>query len=162
MKHLLQLSLFVFLFLFWMILSGKNDIWLIISAAITSSIIVIITTYANLLDDESHPIKILPRSFFYWLWLLKEIVLSSLSLSKIIISPKLSISPQYFKIKSNQKSPLAFSIFANSITLTPGTISVVASNSTKEINVHAITLETAESLKTGKMDSMVSWLMRNK
>jgi multicomponent Na+:H+ antiporter subunit E len=156
MKYLLQLSLFIVLFLFWIILSGKGDLWLIISAAISSMVIVAITTYINLLDEEAHPIKILPRSFLYWSWLLKEIVLSAIYLSKIIISP------QYIKIKSNQKSSLAFSIFANSITLTPGTISVIAKNSTKEIEVHAITLETAESLKTGKMDSMVSWLMGDK
>jgi multicomponent Na+:H+ antiporter subunit E len=162
MKYLLQLSLFIVLFLFWIILSGKGDLWLIISAAISSMVIVAITTYINLLDEEAHPIKILPRSFLYWSWLLKEIVLSAIYLSKIIISPKLLISPQYIKIKSNQKSSLAFSIFANSITLTPGTISVIAKNSTKEIEVHAITLETAESLKTGKMDSMVSWLMGDK
>ncbi|MDB4225549.1 MAG: Na+/H+ antiporter subunit E [Alphaproteobacteria bacterium] len=162
MKYLLQLSLFIFLFLFWIILSGKGDIFFIVSGAITSITIVIIATYINLLDEEGHPIKILPRIFFYWLWLLKEIVLSAIYLSKIIISPKLSISPQYVKIKSNQKSSLGFSIFANSITLTPGTITVIAKNSTKEIDVHAITQETAKSLKTGKMDTMVSWLMRNK
>ena len=162
MKYLLQLSLFIFLFLFWIILSGKGDIFFIVSGAITSITIVIVATYINLLDEEGNPIKILPRIFIYWLWLLKEIILSAIYLSKIIISPKLSISPQYVKIKSNQKSSLGFSIFANSITLTPGTITVIAKNSTKEIDVHAITQETAKSLKTGKMDTMVSWLMRNK
>lgn len=162
MKYLLQLSLFIFLFLFWIILSGKGDIWLIASGAVISIAIVIIATYINLLDEEGHPIRILPRSFIYWLWLLKEIILSAIYLSKIIISPKLSISPQYVKIKSNQKSSLGFSIFANSITLTPGTITVIAKNSTKEIDVHAITQETGKNLQTGKMDTMVSWLMRNK
>ena len=85
MKYLLQLSLFIFLFLFWIILSGKGDIFFIVSGAITSITIVIIATYINLLDEEGHPIKILPRIFFYWLWLLKEIVLSAIYLSKIII-----------------------------------------------------------------------------
>ena len=112
-----------------------------------------------MIDDESLPIKILPKAIYYWIWLYKEMILSSIYISKLILFPRLNISPQYFKIKSKQKSTMGFNIYANSITLTPGTISVIINNSNKEIDVHSISKDTKTSLLKSEIDNKIKKLM---
>ncbi|MEC8315921.1 MAG: Na+/H+ antiporter subunit E, partial [Pseudomonadota bacterium] len=116
----------------------------------------------KILDDESLPIAILPRAIIYWIWLYKEILLSSIFVSKLILKFPLNISPKYFKIKSNQKTAMGFNIYANSITMTPGTISVVTNNAEKEIQIHAISEETKLGLESGVMDEKIKKLMGGK
>ena len=66
----------------------------------------------------------------------------------------LPISPTLVRVKTSQKTALGVNIYANSITLTPGTISVEATR--KEILVHAVTREGAEALAEGRMDRRVT------
>tara|TARA_E500000075_G_C6994329_1_gene325594 strand:- start:3183 stop:3536 length:354 start_codon:yes stop_codon:yes gene_type:complete len=112
-----------------------------------------------MVDDESMPISILPKAVLYWMWLYKEVIQSSLYVSKLILSREMDITPQYFKIKSNQKTTMGFNIYANSITMTPGTISVIINNTSKEIDIHALTMDTKASLQNGVMDKRIKKLM---
>jgi hypothetical protein len=50
----------------------------------------------DMVDHEGHPIHLGPKALFYWPWLLKEIVKSAWDVSKIILHPKLPISPTLF------------------------------------------------------------------
>ena len=63
------------------------------------------------------------------------------------------LSPQYLYVKANQKTVVGIVTYANSITLTPGTISVEIED--RDITVHAITLEGALDVQSGEMDRMV-------
>tara|TARA_Y100000590_G_scaffold467150_1_gene645010 strand:+ start:13943 stop:14443 length:501 start_codon:yes stop_codon:yes gene_type:complete len=150
---------FFLLFLFWYLLSGKNNLLLIAIGLLSVGSIIGYLSKINLIDEESLPLYLIPKVFTYWFWLYKEILLSSIYVAKLIIAPKLEISPQYFKIKSNQKTSMGFNIYANSITMTPGTISVIINNTKKEINVHSITIDTKDSLKKGNMDKKIKNLM---
>ena len=92
----------------------------------------------------------------YLPWLLKEIVKSNLHVARLILSPRLSFSPQVLTAKTSQKSNTGIAIHANSITLTPGTISVDIANN--EILVHAISSHTAQGIIDGDIDKKVSKL----
>lgn len=158
-KLLLVLIQIIALFLFWYVLSGKNFILLISVGLICSVLIVFYQNKLKMVDDESMPISILPKAVLYWMWLYKEVIQSSLYVSKLILSREMDITPQYFKIKSNQKTTMGFNIFANSITMTPGTISVIINNTSKEIDIHALTMDTKASLQNGIMDKRIKKLM---
>lgn len=158
-KLLLVLIQIIALFLFWYVLSGKNFILLISVGLICSVLIVFYQNKLKMVDDKSMPISILPKAVLYWMWLYKEVIQSSLYVSKLILSREMDITPQYFKIKSNQKTTMGFNIFANSITMTPGTISVIINNTSKEIDIHALTMDTKASLQNGIMDKRIKKLM---
>ena len=158
-KLLLVLIQIIALFLFWYLLSGKNFILLISVGLICSVLIVFYQNKLKMVDDESMPISILPKAVLYWMWLYKEVIQSSLYVSKLILSREMDISPQYFKIKSNQKTTMGFNIYANSITMTPGTISVIINNTSKEIDIHALTMDTKASLQNGIMDKRIKKIM---
>ena len=91
-------------------------------------------------------------------WLLKEIIKSNIHVAGLIISPRLSIKPQTIKITPTQKTSTGIAIHANSITLTPGTISVDIADD--QILVHALTDHTAEGVRNGDIDKQVSQLER--
>lgn len=83
-------------------------------------------------------------------------MLANIDVARRILNPKLPIAPMMIRVKASQKGDLARVIFANSITLTPGTVSVDMQGD--EIAVHALTPEAAEFDETGEMDRRVSRL----
>ncbi len=106
-------------------------------------------------------LQIIPRNFFkpirflsYFFWLIKEIISSSWSLTRIIWSPIMNISPRFIKLKTgiNASDP-ALVIYANSITLTPGTYT--ANINRDMLTVHAISKNCAEDLNSGTMKNQV-------
>ncbi|MDP1718034.1 MAG: Na+/H+ antiporter subunit E, partial [Burkholderiales bacterium] len=82
------------------------------------------------------------------------IVKSAWDVSKIILNPRLPISPTLIRVKTTQKTAVGVVTYANSITLTPGTISVDVKQG--EILVHALTCEGAAGLQSGEMDRRVT------
>ena len=99
-----------------------------------------------------------PRTLLYLPWLLWQIFKSNIEVSRIILNPKLPISPRLLKVKSSQQTTTGEVLYANSITLTPGTISLDVQGST--ILVHALTEESAQGVENGDMDRRVSQLER--
>ena len=91
----------------------------------------------------------------YWVWLAKEMIVSALYVARLIIDPSRPIAPVLVRLGASQKSDVGLATYANSITLTPGTISVEVSSRRREILVHAITGETAAGLADGEMDRRV-------
>ncbi len=87
----------------------------------------------------------------YLPWLTLEIVKSSLTVARLILHPKMPISPGLVRVRATQKTDLGRSIFANSITLTPGTITLDIRG--EHVLVHALTELGAEDLEGGEMDA---------
>ncbi len=152
MKHLV--SLFVTLFALWLLLSGYFVPLLLSLGVISSLFVVAIAARMDVVDHEGHPIHLRLRVVSYWFWLLKEIVLSNFDVARRILNPGLPISPTMEKIRCSQKSDLGRVIFANSITLTPGTVSVRVTDD--HILVHSISREGMAALAEGTMDRRVS------
>jgi multicomponent Na+:H+ antiporter subunit E len=94
----------------------------------------------------------------YLPWLLMEIVKANFDVARIVLSREMAISPRLIRVKANQRSVLGQVIYANSITLTPGTISLDLRDG--EILVHALTHASAEGVLTGEMDGKVSRMER--
>ncbi|NQU71730.1 MAG: Na+/H+ antiporter subunit E [Rhodospirillales bacterium] len=128
---------------------------LLIGLGVASCILVlIITIRMDIVDHESAPIHLTWRSILYMPWLAWEIVKANIDVARVVLHPRLPISPTLIHVKPTQKSDLALVFFANSITLTPGTISVDVGHG--DILVHAITRDAAAGLENGEMDRRVT------
>jgi multicomponent Na+:H+ antiporter subunit E len=152
------LSVWVTLFAFWLLLSGIYTLFLIAAGAGCAAVVTAIAVRMHLIDREGHPIDLGVRAFcWYWPWLMKEIVISGWRVTRIILHPRLPISPRVVRFKPSQTSDLGVVIHGNSITLTPGTICIEATQD--EFVVHALTVDGAATLATGNdMDRRVSRL----
>lgn len=152
-KRLLYISISLVLYFFWLVLSGHYTT-LTLSAGIVSVLATVALGHRmGIIDDEGHPIHLLPRTVTYWPWLVVEIAKATWDVTKLIINPKLPISPTLIQVKANQRSAVGVVTYANSITLTPGTITARISGN--EFLVHAVTRDGAKDLAEGTMDRRV-------
>lgn len=151
-----SLSLAVVLAVFWLLLSGIYDALLLGLGVMT----VVLTVYAarrfGTLDNEGHPVEFLIPSLSYYPWLLKEIAVSSYGVGKLILFNPSGIAPRVIEVDATQRSRTGVAYFANSITLTPGTVTLDVNDN--RIQVHALTAGTAADLQAGEMDRRVSGL----
>lgn len=149
-----QVSLGASLFAFWLVLSGHYTPMLIAAGFICSVGCVLAAIRMHSVDQEGHPIELFKGAITYFPWLLWEIAKSAWAVTKIILHPRLPISPTMTTVSASQRSGAGVATYANSITLTPGTITVgVDSN---QLTVHALVTEGALDLEAGGMDRRVS------
>lgn len=148
------ISAFLALYLFWLVLSGYFTAFLLSAGAASAVAVVWFAQRMDVIDAEGHPVQLGWRIVTYWAWLSKEIVKSALNVSRIIVDPRLPISPTLVKFRPTQKTTVGLVVHANSITLTPGTITIEASKG--EFLVHALTRAGAEGVTTGDMDRRVA------
>jgi multicomponent Na+:H+ antiporter subunit E len=143
------------LFAFWLLLSGHYAPFLVSVGFLCALAVTLFARRMAMLDHEGHPLHLAPRALLvYWPWLLKEIVKSGWAVSRLILHPRLPISPTLVSVRSTQKTDVGRVVFANSITLTPGTISLEVGHG--EILVHALTRAGAQELAGGDMDRRVT------
>jgi len=138
---------FVLMFLSWMVLSGKFEPLLLWLGGI-SSFLVAYYFYDLLFPAlEIGYVKIFIRFVQYCPWLIWEIVKANFHLLYLSFHPRMIdlIDPHIITFKTNLKSDIAITTLANSITLTPGTITVTA-DSDGVFSVHSIDRESAEAL----------------
>jgi len=138
---------FVFMFVTWIVLSGKFDPLLLWLGGI-SSFFVAYYFYDLLFPAmEQGYFKVFFRFIRYIPWLILEIIKANFHLLYLAFHPRMKdlIDPHIFTFKTNLKSDIAITTLANSITLTPGTITVTA-DSDGVFRVHAIDRESAKGL----------------
>lgn len=148
------LSLIAALFAFWLLLSGYFEPFLLSMGVASAVAVAALGHRMDVVDAEGHPVRFSWRVLLYWPWLFKEIIKSAWDVARIIVAPRLPISPTLVRVKTTQKTPVGVVTYANSITLTPGTISVEVGRG--EILVHALTREAAAGLVEGEMDRRVT------
>lgn len=147
------ISLGIVLITTWLLWSGHfANPFLLLLGALSILGVILLEKRMEILDDEGAPLLGL-KPFAYGLWLLKEIVKANIEVTKLVLDPKLPIRPRLVRIKAKQETELGRVIFANSITLTPGTVSVDMQGD--RIWVHALSYEGAEEDLSGDMDSRV-------
>ena len=143
------------LFGLWLLLSGHYDDPLLLTLGVISSIaVVFIAQRMDVIDHESVPLRLRFGFIGYLAWLAKELALANIAVAKIIISPSLPLSPLLFRVKTSQKTDVGRVTHANSITLTPGTVSVEVEDG--DIIVHAIAGNLASDMAKGGMDRRVT------
>jgi multicomponent Na+:H+ antiporter subunit E len=148
------LSLAGFLFAFWVALSGHYTPVLLAIGAVCATVCVLAAIRMRVADQEGHPIEVFWGALTYFPWLVREIAKSAWGVSKIILHPSLPISPTMTVVRASQKTAIGVVTYANSITLTPGTITVGVSGN--DLTVHALVRDGADDLENGGMDRRVS------
>jgi len=151
-------ALFIVLYGFWLLLSGLWKTWFVVSGAVIVAVIIWFSLRKGVTDREGFPVEKLPRAVVYWAWLFWQMVLSALNVTRIVLDPRLPISPTLVRISASEPSSVGVATYANSITLTPGTLSVEVSEGLRAIWVHAVTRENAAGLDDDPMESMVAWM----
>jgi multicomponent Na+:H+ antiporter subunit E len=148
-------ALFVILMALWLLNSGHYTPLLIGFGVASCLLVVWLSIRMGVVDDEGIPIELLPRLPFYLPWLIKEVFASNVDVAKRILLPgRYPLSPKVFSAPTSQRSDLGRVLYANSITLTPGTVSILVKGD--RIKVHGIAEEVADGLLEGEMDERVT------
>jgi multicomponent Na+:H+ antiporter subunit E len=144
------------MFIMWVVFSGKFDPFHLTLGVISSLIVAFMSTDLLITSTKIRSIPVLwGRFILYFPWLLWQIVLANIHVLKLVFDPKMmeKINPQMVHFKSRLNNDMALVTFANSITLTPGTITVSLSLY-GDFAVHAIDDDCAASLP-GEMEDKV-------
>lgn len=139
--------------LMWLLLSGHGTVFLLVLGLASVLLVTAIAVRLDIADDEGHPIHLVRAALGYWPWLLKEILVANVDVAKAILAGG-TVQPRVFTVKASQASELGHATYANSITLTPGTVSIAVENG--EITVHALTSAGADGVLNGEMDRRVT------
>lgn len=144
------------LFLFWMALSASLDplgslLGLAVSLAVAS------LTVRAVWDDEGFTapsLGLVWRLLLYLPYLTKEIVKASVLVAEKVLDPRLPIDPVVIEYRSRLRERASRVALANSITLTPGTLTVDLEDGT--LRVHCLGREFAETLTSGELEHRVA------
>jgi len=144
----------IVMFSFWILLSGHFDP-LLITLGIISSLLVAHWSHDLFLNEkEIGPgFRKAVRCIKYLPWLVWQITLANLHLIYLTLHPKMPIEPRVIRFTTELKTGFGIVALANSITLTPGTVTIKGSR--EEFIVHAITQAAARSLLSGEMQGRV-------
>ncbi len=139
------------LFGLWVLLSGKLDVFHLSVGFLGAALIAWVNTKSRHLNEPPLP---LARLVLYWPWLFWEIVKSNLNITKIILDPKLPINPRLIQYRTNLGSNPAVVLLGNSITLTPGTVTIEVSSS--ELEIHALDDLSSNGLESRTMERKIA------
>jgi multicomponent Na+:H+ antiporter subunit E len=149
------IAYFIFLGALWLLWSGIYKPMIIGFGAVSIGLVLIITRRMNSVDEDRVPIELNPIKFLgYFFWLLTEIAKSNIAVTKTILSPSMPIRQNLFEVPYTQRTDLGQVIFANSITLTPGTVSVETERG--YFLVHAVSYTSNDMDALADMDARVS------
>ncbi len=143
------LGLFLLLSVFWLMISANDSGQLLFLGFLSVLLVMLITHRMKLVDKESLPMHLITRIGPLYYWLIKEIISGSIYVLKKIILRDKAYTPKIVTIDLDFKHELSEVIFANSLTLTPGTLSLRFNH--KSIHVHALTEELADELTGGEL-----------
>ena len=153
---ILKLIFFLSLITFWLGLVGiPTDLYSIILLCLVPFMSFWFTNTLGLFPQKNY---LRYNSIRYCFWLMKEIITSSISVCKIAWSRNLHIQPIVSPVKSIQKQESAIIIYANSITLTPGTVTLSMEGNV--LLVHAIDVKFMDDLQEGDMDKKIQEIIK--
>jgi len=141
-----RVSVFATCFVLWFVLSGHFGLADLVMAAVASAVV---TALNRDLEQIGEVLRHGRRLLAYVPWIAREIWLANLQVVKLVLDPRLPIDPVLVRVPARFSSDLARTVFANSITLTPGTITIEAG--ADEFLVHALTRAAADDLLAGAM-----------
>jgi len=150
-KH--SISLGTLLFMLWLGLSGQLSILMLSFGLASTLMVVYISHRMDTFDHEEYPAHLTILLLRFWLFLAREVVIANIDVLKRIFKPGKNISPQLFELPLTQKTVLSRVIYANAITMTPGTVSVKLNK--KTITVHSLSKKAATDLRSGRMANAI-------
>ncbi|MDJ0832475.1 MAG: Na+/H+ antiporter subunit E [Gammaproteobacteria bacterium] len=150
------LILFVLLAATWLVWSGLFKALLLFLGLVSSVLCLWLAIRMRFFDDYLFSLPVGRGYLRYLVWLTREVIKSSLDVTKVVLSPSLPISPRIARIRAGSDHPYDQVLFANSITLTPGTLSMDLDEGV--ITVHALTEQGMRDLLAGEMDRRITAL----
>jgi len=143
----------VFVSAFWLILSGHYTA-LILGLGVLSVLIVIwFLRRMDKVDGEVVFLRLSLRFFGYLGWLFWQVVLSNIDVARRIWAPSLPIQPSWQRLDTKVSTPLEKTLYANSITLTPGTLTTDVKGD--HFMVHSLTQAGIDDLRKGEMEARI-------
>ena len=148
------LVLLILLVATWLLWSGLYKPLLLFLGGLSCLLTFLVVRRIDYFDDELYALRFSLRLLRYWFWLGGQVIRSSLDVSRVVLDPRLPISPQVIDVDAEAKHPFYVVILGNSITLTPGTLSIDVHEGV--IKVHALTEAGASDLAAGEMNRRVA------
>jgi len=143
----------------WLGLSGHYTGLLLSLGAVSIALCVWLGIRMGVMDEEMHAAQFeLVPCVRYAVWLAREVVVSALDVSRRVLDPALPIAPRVVRLPLAQRTDAGRAVYANSITLTPGTVSIDLGDDF--VQVHALTADGASALEEGEMNRRVAALER--
>lgn len=154
-----NLILFGVLFAAWLLMSGHYTPLLIGLGIISCLLATWLADRIGGTDEEGLPLHIMARLPAYLVWLVKEIIMSNIATGRLILFGR--ARPVMFETAASQSSSGGLVTYANSITLTPGTVTIEVKDAESDRSrflVHALDPSFAEDVESGEMDRRVTAL----
>lgn len=137
----------------WLALSGKFSALFLLLGAASVVLVVVLSRRMGIPEAGTRRIRVLACVLGYWPWLAREVWCSNIKVARLILDPRLPIEPTIARVPASQRMDLTRVVYANSITLTPGTLSLSVDDG--GVTVHALTRSSAQNLLAGEMDRRV-------
>lgn len=156
-------SLAIMLFAFWLLLTGSIERKFLTYGVLTALITAWVTYPLLLIPNDAGTKKYFllgvnpGKLVLYLLWLFWQLVLANLDVLKATVRPEIEIAPRIVRFRYQAENPIAKVCLANSITLTPGTVTIDVTED-GVFTVHALTDGAADGLKDGAMQEKAAWL----
>lgn len=158
MRYLISLA--IVLSLLWLGISGVYKPLLFMLGAGSVVFVVWMSRRMDVVGVEHNPVLYSWRLPIYWLWLLWEIVKSNIEVARAALYPRELVRPSVVRVPMKLDSAVAKVTYANSVTLTPGTVTLLLEDDYLE--AHALLETSAASLRSGAMERKIAWLEQRK
>jgi multicomponent Na+:H+ antiporter subunit E len=146
----------------WLLWSFHFTPLLLTFGALSILLVLWISARMRIMDREAVLVDLRNLKVVMYLpWIIREVIRSNVDVARVILHPKLPIEPRMMRVRASQRTALGKVIYANSITLTPGTVTVDFDEADSTILVHALTVTAHQGLLTGEMDRRVRALEKD-
>ncbi len=149
--HYLFIS--VFLFAFWLVLSGHFTLLLLGFGAVSAVLVTWFLSRMDATDRERRKFYPGGKLLGYFGWLLWSVVKANIDVTRRIWDPRLPIKPDWTRLDTKVSTPMEKTLYANSITLTPGTLTTDVGED--HFFIHALSQEGIDELREGEMERRI-------
>ncbi len=149
------ISLILVLAALWLAISGVYKPLILLLGVGSIALVVWLALRMEVVGEEHNPVIYSWRLPLYWAWLMWQIARANLNVARLIVSGR-GIRPRVVTVPTPHHSTVARVTYANSATLTPGTVSLLLTK--QELTVHALDVRSAEELKEGALARRIAWL----
>ncbi len=140
----------------WLLWSGLYKPLLITLGVLSCVLVFVLATRMELFEKHGYSLNLGLKLPSFWVWLAGEIVKANIEVARIVLSPRLRISPTVIRIDALAEDRMGQAVLGNSITLTPGSVTV--DDHEGKLFVHCLTREGAAALEEGEMNRRVAGL----
>jgi len=153
MRYVISLSLL--LAVLWLSISGVYKPPLFFLGAVSVALVVWLSRRMDVVGVEHNPVLYSWRLAVYWAWLIGEIIKANLTVMRLAVFPD-RISPRIVTVPVPHRTAVAKVTYANSCTLTPGTVTLQLEH--EEMTAHVLDAGSAADLESGRMAARISWM----